>query len=366
MFGSQAFFGLIAAYRTKHLRKKRPAVIKYHLYPATAILVLGLYLKLTGGKSQSTIVVFFILYSIFSMGLGMTVSVWQNFFVKLFRPSHLLPAVSVMMTAQSAGRLICSFYITRYFDARELSPENSAVLFIFCGLLFFFGSFAFLITSEKSDKAELTRHGNILDFIRQAFSDTTGNRNLLKFLMSDIELYAVVAVMSFYANFAVKFHGIPAAVAAGLFVGLNFTGQIAANLTLGTLNLFSMRTKCILSRICSISAVLLLIFGTGLPVFLAASVLLGCSKAVRSLVYAPVVKKISGFEDATGIFGAAAILLLPLSIGISLLSGKLLDALSDLGGDSYRIVFAALGVVSLISLFILIRVDFTGGAESEG
>jgi len=366
MFTSQAVFGLFSAYRTKHLARKRPAVIRYHLYPAIAILLLGLFFQLTGGEHQSTIAVFFILYSIFSIGIGMLLPVWQNYFVKLFKPSQLLPAISVMMIAQSAGRLLCSFFIADYFNSRNITPSNSAFLFIFCGLLFFFGSFAFLITKEEKAESDINEEKQgFISFIHSAFSETAGDKNLLRFLVSDIELYAVVAVMSFYANFAVVYHEISAAVAAGFFVGLNFAGQITANIILGTFNLFQLKTKCIISRICSISAVLLLIAGKGLPVFLAASVLLGFSKAIRSLIYAPAVKKISGARDTTSIFAAASIILLPLSTGISLLSGKLLDVLSFLGSDSYRVVFGIMGLLSFISIFFLIRVDFSGRTSAD-
>lgn len=359
MFTSQALFGLISAYRTNHLARKKAAVIRFHLYPALAILLFGLFLQLTGGTHSSTLPIFFILYSIFSMGIGMTLPVWQNYFVKLFKPSQLLPAVAIMMTVQSVGRLLCSFFIADYFNSRSITPSNSAMLFIFCGLLFFFGSFAFLLTKEESVTADKNKLGGFSAFTRRAFKDTVRDKNLLLFLFSDIELYAVVAVMSFYANYAVVYHGISPAAAAGLFVGLNFAGQITANIILGTINLFNLKTKCFISKICSISAVILLITGTGLYIFLAASVLLGFSKAIRSLVYAPAVKIISGENDATRIYAAASIILLPLSTGISLISGKLLDNFAFLGADSYRLVFGSMGLISLISIFFLVRVNFS-------
>ncbi|MBI9105953.1 MAG: hypothetical protein JEZ04_04360 [Spirochaetales bacterium] len=359
-FASQALFGLVSAYWTKPLARKRPAVIKFHLYPALAILLFGLFLLLSNGEHSSTLAVFFILYSVFSIGIGMTLPVWQNYFVKLFKPAQLLPAVAIMMIAQSAGRLICSFFIADYFHSRSITPSNSALLFIFCGLLFFFGSFAFLLTKEEESKADtqIDRQG-FGSFIRQAFKSTLGDKNLMLFLLSDIELYAVIAVMSFYANYAVVYHNISPAAAAGFFVGFNYAGQITTNIIFGSFNLFQLKTKCVISRICSIGAVILLVTGTGLPVFLGASVLLGFSKAIRSLIYAPAVKIISGASDTTSIFAAASIILLPLSMGISLLSGKLLDTLSFLTADSYRIVFGIMGLLSFISIFFIIRIDFT-------
>jgi hypothetical protein len=168
----------------------------------------------------------------------------------------------------------------------------------------------------------------------------------------------VITVLSFYANFAVTYHNIHTAAAAGLFVGLNYAGQITANVIIGTLNLFSMKTKCIIGRICSISAVTLLITASGLPVFLTASVLLGFSKAIRSLTYPAAVKSITGKSDVSSHFAAASILLLPLSMGIPLLSGRMIDILSFLGADSYRLVFGFMGLLSALTILFIVRIDF--------
>ncbi len=367
LFIGQAFMGIIGAYQSRRLSNTRTLVIIYHLYPSVVVMTFGFYLLISGSFLPSTITVFFIVYIIFNTGIGMVVPVWMNYLIKLFDSHRVLPALSIMMIAQSAGKLISSFLIAGYFVKNDITARSSSILFIFCGLLFFIGSFAFLITREPCASEPVSvKKLSLPKYLAGSLKEILKNKNILFFIMSDIETYAVIAVISFYANYAVDFHGVSAAVAAGVFVGLNYSGQIAANILFGTLNLFSIKTKCILSRLCSISGILILLFGTGLSIFLVSSILLGSSRAIRGLVYAPAVKILSGRTDVTGLFAAAPILMLPLSAGIPLLCGRLLDSLPFYLADSYRIVFAFLGLLSFISIFFIMRINFGSSLPSIG
>ncbi len=360
LFAGQAFLGIVSAYQSRNISRKRTLVIVYHLFPAVTVLFFGIYLLITATFLPSTIVVFFIAYILFNAGIGLTMPVWQNFLVKLFNLKQVFPAFSVMMTFQSIGRLLSSFLIAGYFTNREITALTSSKLFIFCGSVFFTGAFAFLLTKEPDTLTE--KDSTSTGFFRysaESLKRVVRNKNVLLFLLSDLEMYAVVAVISFYANYAVECFGISPAAAAGVFVGLNYAGQISANVAFGTFNLLNIKTKCFFARICSITGIILLIFAAGLPYFLVASVLFGLSRAIRSLVYAPAVKHISGRTDVTDYFATAPIVMLPASIGISLLSGKLLDIMPMSTGAAYRTVFAALGLISFISLFFIRRIDFS-------
>lgn len=360
VFIGQAFLGVVSAYHTRKLDSQRTIVIIFHLIPSVAILSFGIYLLLTGVFMPSTIFIFFIVYIIFNSGIGLILPVWQNYLVKLFTKDRVLPALATMMILQSAGRLLSSFFIARFFVDREINASSSSLLFILCGLLFFVGSFGFLLTREPDSKND-DNHSEFgfFSFIAGSFKKIFHNRNLILFLLSDIETYAVITVISFYANYAVNHHGITPAAAAGIFVGLNYAGQIATNFLFGTINLLSVRNKCIAGRICSTCGIILIIFSSGLTAFLSASVLLGVSRASRGLIYAPAMKRLTGKNDITNFFAAAAILMLPLSMGIPLISGRLLDSLPFSAPDSYKIVFAMLGLLSFISIFFISRVRFS-------
>ena len=109
VFIGQAFFGIIAAYQTRKIVNTRKIVIIYHVYPGLIILAFGIYLLISGTFLPSTIVVFFFTYLIFNAGIGMILPIWQNYTVKLFKSSQVMPAFSVMMLTQSAGRLYKQF-----------------------------------------------------------------------------------------------------------------------------------------------------------------------------------------------------------------------------------------------------------------
>ncbi|HAK45666.1 MAG TPA: hypothetical protein DCO79_07080 [Spirochaeta sp.] len=360
-FIGQACLGIVAAYQTRKLEKQRAAVIVFHLIPSVTICLFGIYLFLIGTFMPSTIMVFFIVYILFNAGIGITLPVWQNYVVKLFNSKQVIPAFAIMMISQSVGRLLSSFFIAGFFTDREITASSSASLFILCGLLFFIGSFGFMLTHEPDLKNEHSHaESGFFSFIAGSFRNIFKNKNLLLFLLSDIEMYAVIAAISFYANYAVNYHGISAAAAAGVFVGLNYTGQITANIIFGTFNFLMMRNKCTFGRICSIGGIILLITASGLLSFLLASVLFGISRAIRSLIYAPAIRQLTGKNDITSYYATAAILLLPLSTGIPLVCGKMLDSLPVGGPDGYRIVFGLLGLLSFISIFFIRSVNFRG------
>ena len=361
----QALLGIAAAYQTRNIIKKRTVVIIYHIIPALVILGFGIFLYISDSFTSSTIYIFFPVYLIFNGGLGLVLPVWQNYLVKLFSSRRLISAFSIMMIVQSAGRLLSSFFIAGYFSSREITARSSALLFIFCGTVFFIGSFAFFITKEPDSAAEERSGSGFLEFSKKAFSRITSNRNLILFVLSDIDMYAVIAAISFYANYAVSCHNVSAAAAAGIFVALNFAGQITANFLFGTFNLFSLKNKCLVSRLFSITGIILIITASGLYQFLAASMLLGVSRAIRSLVYAPSIKLLSGRTDVTDIFAAAPVLMLPLSTAVSLTSGRLLDVLPFSAPVSYRIMFAGLGLLSFISVFFIRRINFTAAVSTE-
>jgi hypothetical protein len=170
---------------------------------------------------------------------------------------------------------------------------------------------------------------------------------------------AVVGIISFYANYAVEYCRVPPALAAGLFVGLNYLGGLAANLVFGWLGLASLKTKCLISKSLALGAVLLLLTTESALSFLAVSFLIGVSRSLRMLTYPPLIKRFSGLTDATPYFAIAPILTLPLSAGMPLANGRFLDRFASLGALSYKAMFAGMGVLILLTLLLLIPLDFS-------
>lgn len=353
--GAVAFFALFSGRLTGHIERKQPVVIAVHVAAALPMLTFGILLAVSG-FTQSILLVFFCCYALFSIGVGFIFPVWQNYLVKIFTEQRAISALAVMWTTQSAAKLLSSYLILKAVERYSFSAFGSSIIFISVGFVFLGGSFLFLITREASDSVP-TNGFYQRSSIRQSFTSVLRNRNFLLFLGTDLEYFALIGIISFYANYATEHCGISPAMASGLFVAFNYFGGITASVLLGWFQLFSLKGKLWITKILAVSAVPLICFFCLPWAFFLASYLFGVSRSTRMLVYAPAVKRLSGMTDATHYFAVAPLITLPLSVGIPLINGATLDRLAYLGGGSYRIVFLAMAVLSLASLAILSRID---------
>ncbi len=353
--GGMAVFSLFAGSLTGHVEHKRPVVILVHLVASLPILAFGIVLNITGFTS-SILLVFYSCYALFSIGVGFIFPVWQNYVVKIFIPQRSISALSVMWICQSVAKIISSYLLLRIVERYSFSAAGSSMIFTVIGLIFFGSSFLFLITRETSESSPGgTSAGRAGLF--HGFRTVLHNRNFLMFLGTDLDFFALIGIISFYANFATEHCGITPALVSGLFVAFIYLGGISVNVLLGWFQLLSLKNKYWITKIPAILAVGLIVFFCKPWAFLLASTLFGASRSTRMLVYAPGVKRLSGQEDATHYFAVAPLFTLPLSVGLPLLVGTVLDRLAFMGGDSYRIVFLGMAALSAVSLIFLSRID---------
>jgi MFS family permease len=358
-FIGTSVFALLSSYLTEGMVFKRGPVIILHLISGASLLVFG-SLLIWLDSSTHILLLFFSCYAVFSVCIGMTLPVWLNYLVKLFSEEKSTAGLAYMMIAQNAAKLVSSLLILRVVERYAFAPLASAVVFLVVGILFVAGSLCFLLTREARDAGRRTpRRPSFLTFVAQTRRHMFRNRNFLVFLGSDLELYIVVTVISFYAAYATEYGGVVPAVAAGVFVGLIYSGAILANIGLGTLGWLTLRQKAMASKACSIAAVLLLaIWGTPVSFYLA-SFLLGAARGTRMIVFAPAVKKLSGLADATPYFAVAPVLTLPAAMGLPLFCGHFLDRMAWMGADAYRLMLAMTAVLLAGTLVCAWRTDFS-------
>jgi len=355
-----AIFSLLSGYLTAHLVNKRNAVIIAHLSAALPIFIFGIYLYFI--ESDTYIVfIFFLLYALFSIGIGLTLPVWQNYLVKIFSEQKTFSALSVMRITQSVARLLSSVLIVKFVNRYSFSTKGTGFIFIIFGFSCIIGSFGFLFTREIDNSGKQNnKYSSPFDHFFYSIKEVLHNKDFLFFLVNDLELCAITGVISFYANYATEYCNVSPAIAAGLFGALNYIGGIGINILMGLMGFFNIKNKFIISKISSILAILMLVLFESTWSFLLASFLLGVSRAIRMLAYPPAVKKLSGMSDATNYFAVAPLLVLPVSAGIPLLNGKFLDYFSFLGSYSYKIVFIAMGFLITLSLLFIYKTDFSG------
>ena len=346
-----ALSALLAYALTARLRRKRRALIAVHAVAALPLLFLGLLL-LTRGIRPSTLAVFLAAYAAFAIAIGLVLPIWQNYIVKIFSDRRTVPALGIMMVAQSVARLAGGLYLARIVERYSFSAEGAGLVFTLVGALFLVGSFPFLLTVEDSPGTAPSR-----GMPRHWYSvrAVLSNRAYLAFLATDLEYFALTVVIAFYAGYATEFGGVDPAVASGLFVALACLGGVAANGLLGWANLLGLRGKYLLAKSLALLGILLLAAGSGLWTFLAASVLIGLSRGTRGVVFAPAVKRLSGQADATLYFAVAPLLFLPISLGLPLAAGLFLDASRSMGAMSYRLTFLAMACLASAGLYFSAR-----------
>jgi MFS family permease len=350
-------FSLMSAWLTSHLVHKKRAVILTHIAASVPFFLFGAALPFI--HSSDRIAFFMTAYIIFAMTLGITLPLWQNFIVKIFSPANTLKANSIMMTTQIFARLIGSFFIFKSVEKYSFSINSASFIFISVGLMFFIGSFFFLIIHEETEEnSELKPVPHTVKSLTSAAEHIFRNKNYLKYLAGTIESFASIAVLSFYANYAVEFNGIEKETAAGVFVAFTYTAGVITNIMLGWFNLFSLKTKFIIARASAVIGTIILISAESLTLFLIVSFIMGISRGVNQSANAPAVKLLSGLDDATDYFAISAIIIFPFSFSIPFISGILLDSLSIHGAFSYTAVFIMLLILQCTGLIFTILTDF--------
>ena len=361
-FIGTSVFALLSSYMTEGMVFKRRAVVILHLVSALSLLTFGALLIILG-RSENILTLFFMCYAIFCVCIGMTLPVWLNYLVKILSEEKSTAGLAYMMIAQNAAKLIGSLVILQVVEQYAFAPKASALIFLVVGVFFFIGSLFFFMTREAVEQAPAQpQRPSFFTFVGNTRRHMFRNRNFLIFLGSDLELYIVVTVISFYAAYATEFGGVAPAVAAGIFVALIYIGAIFSNVVLGTLGWLSLKHKAMASKVSSMTAVVLMALWCTPTSFFIASFLLGAARGTRMIVYAPAVKKLSGLSDATPYFAVAPLLTLPLAMGLPLACGQFLDHTAWMAGDAYRLMLGGAALLIAVTLWCAWRTDFSTGA----
>jgi len=358
-FLGHSIFALLSSYFTVGLAFKRSAVIYLHIISGLSLMLFGSCLLLFGDRAP-VLVIFFITYGMFSICVGMTIPVWLSYLVNIFSEEKSYSGLGTMMLAQNIAKLSSSILIVKLVEKYSFSLSASGGIFTSIGLLFSLGALFFLATKETSviNHESTQSQRSFWIYVKTSCSHISKNRNFLLFIVGDMDFFVVVTVISFYANYATAYCGIPAPFAAGFFVSFIYIGAIVTNIFMGSLDILAPRNKYVFSKLAAMSAMLLLVSCGYLWGFFVASFLLGVARGTRMIVFPPLVKKLSGLSDATSYFAVAPILTTPFALALPLAFGSFLDYFSKLNGDAYRIVFVlSLGLI-LASMVCILRVDF--------
>ncbi|MCD4719334.1 MAG: MFS transporter [Desulfobacula sp.] len=345
-----SIFPLLSSYLTRNHEIKKKIVLYLHVVSSCSTLFFGVFLFFV--KDETLILpAFFISYVLFSLCIGLTFPVWLHFLVKIFSVKKSVQGLSIMYLAQNIAKVIASIFIIKIVEAFSFSLTSAAWIFLCAGCCFLIGSLCFIFTKELPSK-------EIQPFLKDSFfrhtKDTivemVQNKNLLKYLLGDLDNYVVLTVISFYANYATQYFGIENYTAAGLFVCFIYSGSILSNLLLGTLDYMSLKNKFLSTKLLSLVTLAVLIYFPTFIGFLFASFLMGFCRGTRGIIYSPCIKKFCKREDTTGYFAVAPLLTIIFGSGFPVFFGKMLDQFSYLGSASYKIMFSISFCIIIITL----------------
>ncbi|MCK5350589.1 MAG: MFS transporter, partial [Desulfobacula sp.] len=340
----------LSSYLTRNHEFKKKIVLNLHIISSCSTLIFGVFLFFV--KDETLILpAFFISYVIFSVCNGLTFPVWLHFLVKIFSEKKSVQGLSIMYLAQNIAKVIASIFIIKIVEIFSFSLTSAAWIFLCSGISFLIGSLCFIFTRElPSKEAQPFLKDSFFAHTKDTIVEMVKNKNLLKYLIGDLDNYVMLTVISFYANYATQYFGIKDYTAAGLFVSFIYTGSILSNLLLGTLNYLSLKNKFLSTKILSLVTLAVLIYYPTFTGFLSASFLMGFCRGTRGIIYSPSVKKFCKRTDTTGYFAVAPLLTIIFGSGFPIFFGKMLDLFSHLGSGSYKIMFVISFCIIIITL----------------
>jgi MFS family permease len=362
---SFAVVPLFAAFLTSKMPYKKGPTVWLQAVASAGIIFLGLLYIITGSKSGAYIL-FISFYSFFAVWLAATIPVWQNFIVKIFTPEDGIRGISVMMFAQNAAKLLSGFILAFTVSRTGIGVTAAGFAFLASGIMFMAGSIAYAWAIEDRDNIEMNAGRNMTGYFSHYFRHILKNRDMLLFLLQDIEFSAVVVFISFYSRFAVSYCGIPVSMATGVFIIMLFAGAVSANMLVGFTKGFSIKARYIAIKISTLAGMAVLILFRSEAAFFAASFLLGFSRAGRVQLYGPAVRGISGLDDASPYYAIAPIIIMPATSLLPVGMGSLLDSLAFMKAGSFTVSFECLFAVAALSVipFAMLKFREAGGEKT--
>jgi len=346
-----------SAYMTARMPYKKRSTVWLQVIPSAAVMFLGLY-YMYFGINESAYAVFIFFYSLFAVGLSATIPVWQNFIVKIFSPQNSLRGISFMMIANNSAKLMSGMILAFITGAVGMNLSYSGAFFFFTGAVFLTGSLVYFFTRENKDEIDKKALGNFINYFIHNIIHILKNRNMILFLLQDIEFTAAAVSVTFYARYAIDCCRVPASKASGAFIVSLFIGAVCASFALGFVRKITVKARYLFIKICTLSGIMILVLFQSLFAFYTVSFLLGFSRSGRLQMYGPAVKGISGHEDASAYYAISPLLTMPCTALLPVAMGLMLDRLSFLKAESYRIGFLSVGVIVIISFVPFFLLSF--------
>ncbi len=222
---------LVARFLARRPRKI-PLLIVASLFRNIPIFVLAAF-AWSRPEPAMLLLVFFVCYALFAIGVGAESVAWIDIFAKIAPPERRGQISAIGRTAGNIFSLAAGFLVSRVLASQDQFPRNYGFLFLAAGVLLTvaFGVFAFV--HEPIDPAPIPAESprgapddrSILSQGRQVWRHDGRFRGLLG---ARVLYIAHLVAIPFYLRFARDTVGVDDA-SIGLFVSASMLGQLLAN-----------------------------------------------------------------------------------------------------------------------------------------
>ncbi len=347
---------IVSAHKTEHLPRKRGLLIVGRLGKAVPWLFLGTWLLTIGAENKTlTLIVFFVLLTVFCVWGGFMVPPWVSFLTKLIRRTHLGRLYGLRAFVGYSMALAASYLVKRILEVYEF-PKGYAFIFLLTGTGFIVATFFLRQTREPADEsANAGATQGLRAFLRQAVEMVKQHRSFRVFLLVVI-LSAFGAAgpgagiaSGFYSVYGRKVLNAPPGD-LGMYIAIMASCQLVAVLFGGwVIDRFGAKPVYGAALFFGIGAALTSFFAPNAGVFRLTFVFVGLAMGFFAISYHNMIIALAPAGLRSTYMGISNTLRGPFYAIAPLLGGAIVDLTS-----SFRLLFALAAFGSVISLAVLL------------
>ena len=224
---------IMSSLYTGHLRQKKNAIVFIKIGCALPWLVLSiLTLLFMEQQSPLSLVMFFVLYSLFALFGGFAVPTWVTFISKLIFPGRRGQFFGLRFFVGTSFGILASFVVKGVLEKYEY-PMNFSLIFLLAFSMLLLG-IVFLAISKEPLISSQPRRRSFSEYFSRLGDIMKSDRTFAWFVVSTIVWSFGVTIMgvTFYTVYAIRELHV-SIDQAGTFMGIMLTAQLVGSLFLG-------------------------------------------------------------------------------------------------------------------------------------
>lgn len=346
-FLPQLFAAALTLHLTRQLGIYRKAA--YLRIVSFSLLVLVVFF-LPSSSPALCLILFFILYSVFSVGAGSAGVSFIDIVGRSIPPHRRGSFFALRMILGGALGILAGLVVNRFLIVFDY-PSNFGMIFLFALVLIIAGLVSFMAVKEPELKVARVKRP-LLENVKIAYSFFRSNQNLQSLFWVRTAISSFLLGYPFYIIFGKQVLHYPAG-SAGIFLGFEMAGYLISNFLWGHLSdRINNRLVLLLSAVCAALTPVLAIlsFWISLPVYIYALsfFLLGATESGLFVGFINYILEIAP-DDHRPLYLGFLHSLVSLTLVLPVLGGFVLEI------SSYQFLFGMLFILGIMSTFMAYR-----------